>query len=204
MRPSRESPRPGAHHPEEGVHRRDGRGGHGPAFAVVPPGHQRASATLPYRALHGRARGGQPMEAPHRAEAAHRGAGRSERRARPNGAGRRIPPVGGALGAHLRRGRPRLPQVPRADEAARHGGRTGKRRFWPRWASRPRCPAAHRRAVPRTGRAACSAARRSVTKTTLRAAGCPRPRSRGRERGTGHRAAEPAPRAGSRPQALLP
>ena len=32
-----------------------------------------------------------------------------------------------------------------------------------------------------------------MTKTTLRAAGCRRPRSGGRERGTGHGAAEPAP-----------
>ena len=72
-----------------------------------------------------------PWRPKNRAEAAHGGAGRGERRARPNGAGRRIPPVGGAPGAHLRRGRPRLPQVPRADEAARHGGRTGKRRPLP-------------------------------------------------------------------------
>ena len=65
------------------------------------PGHQRASATLPHRALRGRARGGQPVEAHNRADAVHGGAGRNERRARPDGAGRRIPPVGGALGAHL-------------------------------------------------------------------------------------------------------
>jgi len=31
----------------------------------------------------------------------------------------------------LRRGRPRLPQVPRANEAPRHGGRPGKRRPLP-------------------------------------------------------------------------
>ena len=31
-------------------------------------------------------------------------------------------PLGGAPGAHLRRRPPRLPQVPRADEAVRHGG----------------------------------------------------------------------------------
>jgi hypothetical protein len=42
-----------------------------------------------------------------------------------------------------------------------------------------------------------------VTKTTLRAAGCRRPRSGGRERATGHRAAEPAPRAGSRPTGIF-
>ena len=52
------------------------------------------------------------------------------------------------------------------------------------------CPAAHRGPVPRTGRAARSAARRSVTKRTLGAAGCRRPRSGGSRTGTGHRAAE--------------
>jgi hypothetical protein len=46
----------------------------------------------------GRARGRQPAEAPHRAEAAPGGAGRSERRARPNGAGRRIPRVACSAG----------------------------------------------------------------------------------------------------------
>ncbi len=74
----------------------------------------------------------------------------------------------------------------------------------PRWARRPTCPPARRGAVPPTGRAACSAGRRSVTRTTVRAAGCRRPHSGGREWGTGHRAAEPAPRAGSRPPCILP
>ena len=105
-----------------------------PLSLLLPPGHQRASATLPHRALRG--------------------------------------------------------QTSPAS--------------WPRWVRRPRCPAAHRRAVPRSGRAACSAARRSVTKTTLRAAGSRTPRSGGREWGTGHGPAEPAPRAGSRPPRILP
>jgi len=46
-------------------------------------------------------------------------------------------------------------------------------------------PRRSRRAVPRSGRAACSAARRSVTKTTLRAAGCRRPPSHEVEKADG-------------------
>src|SRR4029453_18605927 len=47
------------------------------------------------------------------------------------------------------RGRPRLPQVPRADEAARHGGRPGKRRPLPGRGGRgDRGTAARRGAVP--------------------------------------------------------
>jgi hypothetical protein len=38
------------------------------------------------------------------------------------------------------------------------GARQSSPASWLRWARRPRCPAAHRRAVPRSGRAACSAA----------------------------------------------
>ncbi len=41
-----------------------------------------------------------------------------------------------------------------------------------------------------------------MTKTTVRVAGCRTPRSGGRERGTSHGAAEPAPRAGSGPPAF--
>jgi len=66
------------------------------AVAALPPGHERAYAALPHRALRGRARGRQPVEAPHRAEGARGGAGRGERAARPNGAGRPLPSVGGA------------------------------------------------------------------------------------------------------------
>ena len=75
---------------------------------------------------------------------------------------------------------------------------------WPRWASRPRCPAARRVAVRRTGKAACSAAKCSVTKTTVRVAGCRRPRSDGRDRGTGHGAAEACAFEPDRGHRLLP
>jgi len=54
-------------------------------------------------------------------------------------------------------------------------------RMRPRWARRPRCLPARRGAAPRTGRAACSAGRRSVRRTTVRAAGCSRVHSRGVE-----------------------
>jgi MacB-like periplasmic core domain len=76
----------GAHHAEEGVRPRHGRGGHGPAVVAVPAGHQRAPAALRVRPA--RALGG-------------------------------ISPVGGAAGAHLRRGRARLSPLPGGDEAAR-------------------------------------------------------------------------------------
>ena len=53
--------RSGANHTEEGLRRRDDRGRHGPAVAVVPVGHQRAPAASAHHALRGRAGPGEPV-----------------------------------------------------------------------------------------------------------------------------------------------
>ncbi len=130
----------GAHHAEERLRRRDDRGRHGPAVAVV------SSATR--ECWPRRARGEGAWRRWHLA--------RHPRTARGRPAGGRpfLAPLGAAPGAHLRGGRPRLPQVPRADEAARHDGRPGNvARYLARWARRRRCPPARRGAAPRTGRA---------------------------------------------------
>ena len=58
---------PGADHPEEGEHRRNDRGGHGPAVAVLPAGHQRASSAAPHREVRGSAGAGEPVEVARRA-----------------------------------------------------------------------------------------------------------------------------------------
>ena len=62
--------RPGAHHLEEGVCRRNGRRRHGPAVAAVPAGDQRAPTAVPYREVRGCPRAGEQVESAHRAEAA--------------------------------------------------------------------------------------------------------------------------------------
>ncbi len=174
--PRAASRRPGAHHPEEGVHRRDGRGGHGPAVAAVPPGHQRASAALAHRALRGRARGGQPVEAPHRAEAAHGGAGRSagrcsktSRTAAATATGQTRRPSGGGGGTRAP-GCSRLPvDVPRgsassASCSARRPCPAGRCR-WPNcWTSKSSGPSCRIAYVPRTVSA------QSTTRSTTRTA----------------------------------
>ncbi len=108
---SSRAPTAGAHHPEEGVHRRDDRGRHGPAVAAVPawppaclrhactPCATRACSRRPVRggprSRRCRPRRSRPRRAPSPTERA----------------GRRIPPVGGTPGAHLLRGRARVPPV---------------------------------------------------------------------------------------------
>jgi hypothetical protein len=52
----------GAHHPEEGLHRRDDRGRHGPAVSAVPAGQQRASTSPAHPPLRGGAGPGEPVE----------------------------------------------------------------------------------------------------------------------------------------------
>ncbi len=54
--------RSGAHHAEEGLHRRDDRGRHGPAVSAVPAGHQRAATAVPHREVRGSAGPGEPVE----------------------------------------------------------------------------------------------------------------------------------------------
>jgi Transposase zinc-binding domain len=72
--------------------------------------------------------------------------------ARPNGAGRRIPPVGGAFGAHLRRGRPQLSLLPGTHEAARgdQGTRQHRQRRR-RWHEGPGAQSSARRPEPARG-----------------------------------------------------
>jgi hypothetical protein len=74
-----------------------------------------------------------------------------QRPSRPEGAPS-YRPSGAAPGAHLRGGRPRLPQVPRADEAARHGGRPGKRHPLPGRGGRGDRGAPRLRASPTSAR----------------------------------------------------
>ncbi len=59
--------RSGAHHPEEGLHRRDDRGRHGPAVSPVPAGHQRAPTPAAHHPLRGGAGPGEPLEVASRA-----------------------------------------------------------------------------------------------------------------------------------------
>jgi hypothetical protein len=101
----------GAHHAQEAVRRRDGRGRHGPAVPALPLGDERPPTALAHREIRGSARGGELVEIAHRSEASPADPG--ERGAADATARRRIPPVGAASGAYIRGGRPRLSQVPR-------------------------------------------------------------------------------------------
>ncbi len=96
----------------------------------------RAAAPLPHRARRGRAGGSQPVEVPPRTDSARAGAGRGQAKARPDRAQRWIPPLGGAAGAHLRRGRPGLSLLPGPHEAGRHRQRARPHRPLPGCAGR--------------------------------------------------------------------
>jgi hypothetical protein len=111
--------RAGAHLIEEGLHRRDHRGGHGSAVSPVPAGHRRSSTAVPRREVRGGAGPGEPVEVA--SGAAIAGSRRRRRQAGQAGSHRGLSPVVGTSCPNVRGGRPRLPQVPGADEASRAG-----------------------------------------------------------------------------------
>jgi len=90
------------------------------ATSVLPPWFH----TVRYAGLLASASPWRSRIAPKTAPASTRG----HRRVRDAEARRRIPPVGGASGAHVRGGRPHLSQVPGAHEAARDGHRPREHR----------------------------------------------------------------------------
>jgi hypothetical protein len=76
--------RPGAHHAEEGLRRRDDRDRHGPAVAAVPAGHQRAPTAPAHHPLRGGAGTGEPVEVASRAPSAPQAPAASDEPGRPD------------------------------------------------------------------------------------------------------------------------